>query len=448
MPYGMQARIEARGSPPAPRLGLRELLERVRGWSGGVGHRGKVLRETERVAVAFQFHPRLRCAALIALLGDVFLALLEARYADSDTVGALTRLGLVGALLSVAVLLASYTALGRAHLDRLALALVLGQTAILDLGYYYWPDHPGLTAALLVCLLMGVAVLFSWGARHIALLAGFICFGFIGLGWRLGTRFAGDTPIAIAAFTVMVGGVVAVGSARLLEVLRRGVELRERELAALSTRLMSLQEEERRQLSRDLHDEFGQSLTAAMAHLWLLDRQLPDDMEKARRLLGDVRRVMTQTLGAMREMSHLLRPPILDDLGLVASLEAHLRTFGEHHGIATKLVVDRVPERLSPEIEIGLYRVTQEALTNVARHAQARRVRVELVPAPGGLSLCIEDDGRGLPAESSGKGIGLIGIRERVRTLGGTVHLTSGPGLRVHVWVPTGSKLDSEVADA
>src|SRR5262249_54222536 len=160
--------------------------------------------------------------------------------------------------------------------------------------------------------------------------------------------------------------------------------------------------------SRDLHDEFGQSLTAAMAHLWLLDRQLPDDMEKARRLLGDVRRVMTQTLGAMREMSHLLRPPILDDLGLVASLEAPLRTFGEHHGIATKLVVDGVPERLAPEIEIGLYRVTQEALTNVARHAQARRVRVELVPASGGYSLLIEDDGRGLPTEHGRNGIGLI----------------------------------------
>jgi len=211
---------------------------------------------------------------------------------------------------------------------------------------------------------------------------------------------------------------------------------------------MSLQEEERRQLSRDLHDEFGQSLTAAMAHLWLLDRQLPEDMEKPKRLLGDVRRVMTQTLGAMREMSHLLRPPILDDLGLVASLEAHLRTFGEHHDIATKLVVDGVPERLSPEIEIALYRVTQEALTNVARHAQARRVRVELASAPGGYSLFIQDDGRGLPQERGQKGIGLIGIRERVRALGGTLSLRSGPGLRVQVWVPDGSKLDSEVLHA
>ena len=133
----------------------------------------------------------------------------------------------------------------------------------------------------------------------------------------------------------------------------------------------------------------------------------------------------------MRELSQLLRPPGLDLYGLAGSLEAHLEAFRGRHQIATKYTAEGLPERLPEEIETAVYRIIQEALTNVARHARAKRVWVALTGKGDELRLEVRDDGVGLPADNGASrpsGIGLIGIRERVRALGGAVTLSSGPG--------------------
>jgi signal transduction histidine kinase len=130
----------------------------------------------------------------------------------------------------------------------------------------------------------------------------------------------------------------------------------------------------------------------------------------------------------MRELSQLLRPPGLDLYGLAPSLEAHLEAFGGRHRVVTRFRVEGLPERLPREIETAVYRIIQEALTNVARHARAKRVWVALLGRAAELRLEVRDDGVGLPPGNGASrpvGIGLIGIRERVRALGGTVTLAS-----------------------
>src|SRR5437762_1101737 len=195
------------------------------------------------------------------------------------------------------------------------------------------------------------------------------------------------------------------------------------------TRLISVQEEQLRRLSRELHDELGQSLTAVSSYLWLLERKLPPDLGELRARASEARRLVAKTLGEMRELSQLLRPPGLDLYGLAGSLEAHLEAFRGRHQIATKFTAEGLPERLPEEIETALYRIIQEALTNVARHARAKRVWVALTGKGDELRLEVRDDGVGLPADNGASrpsGIGLIGIRERVRALRGTVTLSSG----------------------
>ena len=151
---------------------------------------------------------------------------------------------------------------------------------------------------------------------------------------------------------------------------------------------------------------------------------------------------MATTLGAMRELSQLLRPSVLDTLGLAASLDTLLRHFRDRHGIKTNLTSDGLPDRLPVDIETALYRITQEALTNVARHAHASHVRVALAATDHDVRLEIEDDGVGLPPRSGADGemgIGLVGIRERVRGLGGQMTIVSRGGVRLTARVPLAS---------
>jgi two-component system sensor histidine kinase UhpB len=213
---------------------------------------------------------------------------------------------------------------------------------------------------------------------------------------------------------------------------------RQTELVALSARLMAAQEEERHRLARELHDEFGQSLTAVNSYLWLIEKDLPEAQAVQRGRAAEARHLVSKTLGGMRELSQLLRPSTLDDLGLVPSLDSHLRAFANRHQISASFAAEGLPERLPAEVETALYRITQEALTNVARHSGARRVRVTLARAGGELRLEIADDGRGLPARHGGArpGTGLVGIRERVHALGGTVTIGSQSGVRLSVRVP------------
>jgi len=288
-------------------------------------------------------------------------------------------------------------------------------------------------------MLMGDSVLFGWSTKRVLALAIGFSAGFLLLGIEVAPYDVPRPDFAVASIVLLVGAATAVGCAHLLAILRSSLAERQRELSELSTRLMSVQEEERRRLARELHDEFGQTLTAVNANLWLIERQAPADAEALRHRTTETRRLVARTLGAMRELSQLLRPSVLDTLGLMPSLDALVSAFREHHQIATSLTGDGLPERLPAEMETALYRIAQEALTNVARHARAARVRVALTAMGGELRLEIEDDGVGLAAHNGGTpptGTGLVGIRERVRALGGQLLLHGERGVRLEVRVP------------
>jgi len=309
----------------------------------------------------------------------------------------------------------------------------------LNVYVYVWPAYPGLAAGILACMLMGNSVLFGWGTRRVLVLAVAFSVAFLLLGIETAPLDVQRPDFAVASIVLLVGAATAVGCTHLLSLLRTSLAEQQRELSDLSARLMSVQEEERRRLARELHDEFGQSLTAVNANLWLIERQAPADAEALRHRATETRRLVARTLGAMRELSQLLRPSVLDTLGLMPSLDTLHGEFGERHQIATSLASDGLPERLPVEIETALYRITQEALTNVARHARAGRVRVALTAMGPELRLEIEDDGVGLPSRDGEKaptGTGLVGIRERVRALGGQLVLRGERGVHLEVRVP------------
>ena len=383
---------------------------------------------------------RLRIATFFALAcGVIFLPVDGSGVVARDTSFWLLVLYAWHAVLTSFVLIASFTARGERNADRLAVLLVVGHAVNLHVYVYVWPVYPGLAAGILACMLMGDSVLFGWSTQRVLTLAIGFSAGFLALGMKIAPYDVQRPDFAVASIVLLVGATTAVGCTHLLAILRTSLAERQRELSELSTRLMSVQEEERRRLSRELHDEFGQSLTAVNANLWLIERQAPADAEALRHRAAETRRLVGRTLGAMRELSQLLRPAVLDTLGLIPSLETLLDAFGEHHQIAISLTSDGLPERLPAEMETALYRITQEALTNAARHARAARVRVALTAIGGELRLEIEDDGVGLAPHNGGKpltGTGLVGIRERVRALGGQLVLHSERGVRVEVRVP------------
>jgi signal transduction histidine kinase len=381
---------------------------------------------------------RLRAAALLTLGAVVVVAPLQLYSGLGYHVRALWPAYLAEAVLSVVLFVASYTAVGRRHADRLSIVFIVGVTVQVVWGFAVSPFYPTLAAFSLLCVLIGAVVFFGWGARRVLVLATLSLVGFGAAGAVVGFDQLGDAPFALSFFTLVVGAVVAAVAARVLARSRAELALREQELAALSARLMSAQEEERRRISRELHDELGQSLTAVSAYLWLVEQKLPEDLGELRAQAADARRLASQTLAQMRELSQLLRPSVLDSLGLVPSLDSQLQAFSKRHAITTGFHADELPDRLPVEIETALFRIAQEALTNVARHSRASHVDVSLTRDDHGLCLEVHDHGIGLPTRDGGKprGTGLVGIRERVRALGGTVALSSGRGTRLEVRLP------------
>jgi len=220
-----------------------------------------------------------------------------------------------------------------------------------------------------------------------------------------------------------------------LRLLQR-LEANEREFRRLGRAVWRVQEDERRRLARDLHDGIGQNLTALKHRLAQLEEGLPaGHMERLQAAIA----LCHDTLEDTREMSRLLRPPILDDLGLEPALSWLARSVGEASGLAVELEIENLPP-LDGDQQTLLFRVAQEALNNIAKHAQARDVLVRLVGRGSQLLLHVADDGRGCsPAHalrSGGSGLG--GIRERLRLYGGTLELHSAPGegTRLRVALP------------
>ena len=215
-----------------------------------------------------------------------------------------------------------------------------------------------------------------------------------------------------------------------------------RDLQRLSSQLLTAQEEERRSIARELHDEVGQVLTAIKVELAVAQRSFEAAGVKVD-ALSDARKITDGALHTVRDLSRLLHPSMLDDLGLPAAIDWYLKGFGRRHGIRMELLQDGVEERLPAEAEAGIYRIVQEALTNVAKHAQATTCRVFLQRLTHTVLVTIEDDGVGFRPEEvsmpgASRGIGLVGIRERVAQLRGELRLESGPGkgTRLTVEIP------------
>jgi signal transduction histidine kinase len=205
-----------------------------------------------------------------------------------------------------------------------------------------------------------------------------------------------------------------------------------RDLQRLSAQLISAQEEERRLIARELHDEVGQVLTAIKVELMLAERQIQVTGGPPA-LLSTARSIAERALHTVRNLSHLLHPAVLDDLGLPAAVDAYLKEAGARHDIRIDLLQDGMDDRLSPDVEATAYRVIQEALTNVIKHARAETCRVYLQRLVNTVLVTIEDDGVGFDAAAvqqagARAGLGLVGIRERVAQARGTLRLESAPG--------------------
>jgi signal transduction histidine kinase len=196
------------------------------------------------------------------------------------------------------------------------------------------------------------------------------------------------------------------------------------------------QELERRRLARELHDETGQALTSILLGLRSLEEAKETEIGAA---VGNLRELVVGTLQDVRRLAVELRPTALDDFGLAAALERLVGNFSEQTGLAVELESGLGDERLPADVETVLYRIAQEALTNIVKHAHAQQVSIVLQRKAGAVSAVIEDDGRGfVPGVEKDSGLGLIGMRERVALVAGRLEIESaeGAGTTLVVEVP------------
>ncbi|MFN7924221.1 MAG: sensor histidine kinase [Bryobacteraceae bacterium] len=232
------------------------------------------------------------------------------------------------------------------------------------------------------------------------------------------------------------GTVVAVLTGRRLIQAEEAAERHRRNLEALSARVVSLQEDERRAVARELHDGIAQVLSAQLIDIGGAIGRAQDPDVRSR--LESARSLGQQCLQAVREMAMNLRPSILDDLGLVPAIEWFAREIGRRFSVEVKVSAGQRDLRdLPDEIKTCIFRVTQEAVTNSARHSGASSVQVSLHEANGHVTLAVEDNGRGFDPEKT-RGLGLMGMYERVQRVGGEFQPMSHPGggTRIDVRIP------------
>ncbi len=223
------------------------------------------------------------------------------------------------------------------------------------------------------------------------------------------------------------------------------IKTHEGNLRRLSSQLIHAQEAERGRLSRELHDEIGQALTAIKINLETIHKEIPQALSVGTETsFKETETLVDKILDQIHQISLDLRPSILDDLGLVPTLNWYVKRFAQRTDIPVDLVSGKFKERLDPELETVIYRVVQEALTNVVKHAQAKRVRISLDREGELVRVGIEDDGSGFELESVKKrppeerGAGLLGIQERAMLRGGRTEIRSAlnEGTRIELWIP------------
>jgi signal transduction histidine kinase len=211
----------------------------------------------------------------------------------------------------------------------------------------------------------------------------------------------------------------------------RALELSQERLRALSRRLLEVQEEERRSLARDLHDDIGQALTALKIQLETLARAGTGALQAQ---VQECVATTQHSLARVRQLSLNLRPLQLDDLGLAAALRSHLDRQASLGGLTPHFDADEAPAQVAPEIETACFRIAQEAITNVLRHAAARNLWIRLFAEDGGLALSVRDDGKGFELEAArrraaaGASLGVLSMEERAALEGGSFELRTAPG--------------------
>ncbi|MBP2660501.1 MAG: integral rane sensor signal transduction histidine kinase, partial [Firmicutes bacterium] len=224
---------------------------------------------------------------------------------------------------------------------------------------------------------------------------------------------------------------------RLLKELRAKEELR----TVLLNKLFTVQEDERKRISRELHDETSQSMASLLAYMKVLLSKLTD--EKQRVLLLDARNVAINVLGGLRKMAVELRPPVLDDLGIVAAMDKYITNFSNQQDLIVSFFPPDEKLIINNQIALTLYRILQESLTNISKHAYATSVNITLEQDTGFISLRIDDNGLGIrsgaiEAARQKNRLGIYGMKERVELLGGnfTFHSLSGQGTTITVIIP------------
>ncbi len=216
-------------------------------------------------------------------------------------------------------------------------------------------------------------------------------------------------------------------------------------LRQLSGHLMHAQDQERRRIARELHDNSGQTLAAIAVNLSRIENLMPDAPPKMRNLVADTAAMAEQTSREIRTISYLLHPPLLEEAGLLAAIGWLANGFTQRSGIKTEVDAPSEFERLPADIEVTIFRIVQETLTNVARHSGSKTAFIKLTRQPGEIVLEVRDEGTGIPPEKlekvhgnvSALGVGVAGVWERVRQFGGALEINSNSrGTTVMVVVP------------
>jgi PAS domain S-box-containing protein len=281
------------------------------------------------------------------------------------------------------------------------------------------------------CLLRRLRASSTQGWRHATVPLGRAgsALGALSVAIPPGHTFEQENLRLLASIGQQMG--VALENARLWEELRQKEQLR----AELLARALQAQEGERKRIARELHDATGQSLNAILFGLKAVESAAQNDPSQISNLLTRLKASVSDTVRELQEIIYALRPSVLDDLGLIPALRWYAETFLEAEGTRVEWQISNGERRLPPEIETALFRIGQEAITNIRKYASARRVLISLAVNERSVRLQVEDDGVGFDVEEAlahtrrdGRGLGLLGMRERAELLGGWLRVESSPG--------------------